>query len=331
MMLFLVCVLGLHLILCAGIVLAVCIGKIRLSCAAFPLAFLCLFFGPVCVLSFLAYQKKNRREAAAEPSEFPEEKAREIYRLFGFTEERDRNAVFSEDIPDLHPFGAFPDAAAGAETESVVPLEDALIVSAADVRRRLMMDILRSDTAPFYGLLEEARRNNDTEVVHYAATAMAELGKKYDTRLETYEKLHSESPGDLGILRDYCACLRGYLELGMLKGLALSVRRNTYITLLLKLNEKEETSETCHALAEQYLLTGDYEKADTLISDMEKKWRDKEEILLLRLEYAVRVGNGEQVKALADSALRRHQYLGKETRSRLMFWAGHSVRGETDS
>ena len=331
MMLFLVCVLGIHLILCAGIVLAVCIGKTRLSSAVYPMAFLCLFFGPVCVLSFLAYRKKNGRETAAGAEGSQKENEREICRLFGFEKERERNTLFAEDIPDPHPFGAFPDDAAGTEAESVVPLEDALTVSAADVRRRLMMDILRSDPDPFYGLLEEARRNNDTEVVHYAATAMAELGKKYDTRLETYEKLHRESPEDLGIMRDYCTCLRGYLELGMLRGLALSVRRNTYITLLLELNEKEETSETCCALAKQYLLTGDYEKADALISDMEMKWRDNEEILLLRLEYAVRIGNGGQVRALADSALRQRRYLGKETRSRLMFWAGHSVRGENES
>ena len=48
------------------------------------------------------------------------------------------------------------------------------------------MDILNDDPSKYIELLEKARMNEDVEVVHYAITAMVELSKDYDSKLQTF-------------------------------------------------------------------------------------------------------------------------------------------------
>ncbi len=50
-------------------------------------------------------------------------------------------------------------------------------------RRELIMNVL-NDNRGNMELLKQARMNEDVEVVHYAITAMVELSKEYDYRLQ---------------------------------------------------------------------------------------------------------------------------------------------------
>ena len=64
------------------------------------------------------------------------------------------------------------------ESENVVPLQDALIMDDPSVRRSVMLDVLMSGTKSYIPVINEARMNDDVEVVHYATTAMVELSKE---------------------------------------------------------------------------------------------------------------------------------------------------------
>ena len=80
--------------------------------------------------------------------------------------------------------------------EQVVPLEDALLLNEAGVRRELIMDVLNDNPGEYMELLKKARMNDDVEVVHYAITAMVELSKDYDYRLQQWEKRYARHPED---------------------------------------------------------------------------------------------------------------------------------------
>ena len=67
--------------------------------------------------------------------------------------------------------------------ETTVPLEEALIVNSAEQRRKLIFSVLNDDPMQYYDLLQQARMNEDSEVVHYAATAMAQISKQADLTL----------------------------------------------------------------------------------------------------------------------------------------------------
>lgn len=68
--------------------------------------------------------------------------------------------------------------------KKIVPLEEALLINEPGVRRELIMDVLNDDPEEYMDLLKQARMNEDVEVVHYAITAMVELSKEYDFRLQ---------------------------------------------------------------------------------------------------------------------------------------------------
>lgn len=59
----------------------------------------------------------------------------------------------------------------------VVPLEEALIVNDPAERRRLMLSMLTEEPDAYLAQLQAAKLNDDVEVAHYAATAVADVGQ----------------------------------------------------------------------------------------------------------------------------------------------------------
>ena len=55
------------------------------------------------------------------------------------------------------------------------------------------------------------------EVVHYAITAMVELSKDYDSRLQTMERTYAAAPDDPVVLDEYCDFMENYLRQGLLE------------------------------------------------------------------------------------------------------------------
>lgn len=72
----------------------------------------------------------------------------------------------------------------------VVPLEEALLLNDSSRRRELIMNVLNDNPGEYVELLKQARMNEDVEVVHYAITAMVELFKEYDYRLQKLRKIY---------------------------------------------------------------------------------------------------------------------------------------------
>jgi hypothetical protein len=56
-----------------------------------------------------------------------------------------------------------------------VPIEEALVVNSARERRQIIMDVLNDNPVEYIQFLQKAGNNEDTEVVHYAVTAMVEI------------------------------------------------------------------------------------------------------------------------------------------------------------
>lgn len=93
--------------------------------------------------------------------------------------------------------------------EEIIPLEEALVLQDKEVSRWMLMEIVSRAPAKFIDLLFLARQDEDTEVVHYATTLIAEISRQYDIRLQTLDKKHQENPSDYRTLAEYCAVLAG--------------------------------------------------------------------------------------------------------------------------
>ena len=110
--------------------------------------------------------------------------------------------------------------------DMVVPLEEALLVDSPAQKRKLILSVLTDDPAGYYDLLQQARMDNDSEVVHYASTALSQITKEADLKLQKLEQRYAAAPDDAAVLEEYCNYLESYLKDGFVQGRAAEIQRH---------------------------------------------------------------------------------------------------------
>lgn len=113
----------------------------------------------------------------------------------------------------------------------VVPLEEALIVNDPAERRRLMLSMLTEEPDAYLAQLQAAKLNDDVEVAHFAATAVAQISKESDLKLQQLERAFKTDPSAQN-LNEYCDFLGEYLGSGLAEGRVAQIQRQQYARLL---------------------------------------------------------------------------------------------------
>lgn len=306
-----------HASACLLLLLLTIVKLLPIPYAAYPMMVLVPLFGPLALLLFGIHLRRKSAEASVDISRFQLEN--EIYRSMGMDTVRS-DIVPLEEAIFLNPADTRRNLMLDMMKESVVPLEEALTISNSQVRRKLMLDVLNSDTAKYYALLEQARLNDDVEVVHYAVTAMSELNKKYDLMIAEFTKALDADPEDVEILGRYCSCLKQYLALGLADGAILDLRQRACIAAYQKLCEKQPLERYFCDLARQQMLANNFAAAEQTLQTLDTQFPDSEDIRLLRLEYFARRGDGETVQRMAFSVWTGEMYLSQKAKETLAFW-----------
>lgn len=191
-----------------------------------------------------------------------------------------------------------------AGTAATVPLEEALILDTAEQRRKLILSVLTEDPVQYYDLLQQARMNDDSEVVHYAATAMAQISKQADLALQQDARRFADDPNDREVLAAYANALERSLKLQ----LADSPREEGY-------------SLGCR-LAEVQLQLQEYKAAEQTLEELVRRWPVRETPWLLRLRSAAARKSGAEVRSILQQMERTQVYLSAAGRQELAFWKG---------
>lgn len=224
------------------------------------------------------------------------------------------------------------------EQKEIIPLEEVLIVNDAKIRRKLIIDILHDNPERYMDVLMQARLNEDVEVVHYATTAMAELSKNYDERLQKLEQKYEKDPDNWDRINEYCLFMKQYLENGLVEGTLEITRREQYSRLLEKKKsleaadggqqtekERRNLKNTFWELVKNEFLLSHNKYAAELLEEMGQLFAGTEEYLMLKAELYARLGMGEafkeQIRQIESSGI----YLSHENRETLKFWKGQSV------
>ena len=121
----------------------------------------------------------------------------------------------------------------------VVPLEEALIVNDPGDRRRLMLSMLTEDPDAYLAQLQAAKLNDDVEVAHYAATAVVQISKESDLKLQQLERAFKTDPSSHN-LDAYCDFLGTYLDSGLAEGRVAQIQHQQYARLLARRCERED-------------------------------------------------------------------------------------------
>lgn len=219
----------------------------------------------------------------------------------------------------------------------LIPLQEALLLNDATVRRELMMDILYEDPGQFVDSLKEARMNDDTEVVHYATTAMVEVQKEFDLRLQKTEKAYRDSPEDENILNEYIGLLEEYMASGLLEGNMLNEQRRRYNELIdrkiavHKADEEENIANYLKKIENLLYLPINGEVAET-IEYVINKWPSSEKGYLLKMKYYVAIRDRKGIDNTLQQIIDRKVYLSPAGREVMDFWredAENSYNGKS--
>ncbi|WP_156907886.1 hypothetical protein [Atopococcus tabaci] len=137
--------------------------------------------------------------------------------------------------------------------ESVVPLEEALLLEEPAVRRELMLDIIQEDPKRYISMLKKVRLGDDAEVSHYASTALMQIQREYEMDLRKKEDALHARPGDEEAVSAYLDKLKEYIQSGLLANNAVLAQRRKLNTMLVQLLAESDGDKQLYADAVENL------------------------------------------------------------------------------
>lgn len=201
----------------------------------------------------------------------------------------------------------------------VVPLEEALIVNDPSDHRRLMLSMLTEDPDAYLAQLQAAKLNDDVEVAHYAATAVAQISKESDLKLQQLERAFKTDPTAEN-LDAYCDYLGTYLDSGLAEGRVEQIQRQQYARLLARRCEREDGAVLRIRYATALADAGELDEAEAVATQLVADTPDEQEAWMLCLRLSVMRRDGEAVQQVIDAIDNQHVYLSAENREQLAFW-----------
>lgn len=203
---------------------------------------------------------------------------------------------------------------------TTVPIEEALVVNSAKERRSIIMDVLNDNPKEYIEFLQKAGNNEDTEVVHYAVTAMVEISKENDYMLQNLEREYVANPDDPLVLEKYIDFLWSCLSQNLMQGQVEVINRELFCSLINKKIELGGVLNDYIRSIENDLKRGQFTLAGATLDKMESEYSQNEEYYLLKLQYLASLGRGEEIKKLLTEIDDRHIFLSSKAKEVLAFW-----------
>lgn len=201
-----------------------------------------------------------------------------------------------------------------------VPIEEALLVNSPKERRTIIMDVLNDNPKEYIEFLQKAGNNEDTEVVHYAVTAMVEISKENDYLLQDFERQYAANPEDSAILEKYTDFLWSCLAQNLMQGQVEVLNRELFSTLMQKKIAAGGSITDYKRVIENELKRKQYTLASEYLRQMKENYPKREEYYLLRLQYLASLGRGEDIKKLLNEVVESHIFLSSKSKEVLAFW-----------
>lgn len=204
---------------------------------------------------------------------------------------------------------------------NTVPIEEALVVNSAKERRTIIMDVLNDNPKEYIEFLQKAGNNEDTEVVHYAVTAMVEISKENDYQLQNFERQYAANPDDITVIEQYTDFLWNCLSQNLMQGQVEVLNRELFSSLIQKKMSLVEASITDFKRAvENDLKRKNFTQASVTLREMKRMYSDSEQYYLSKLDYLASLGRGDDIKSLINEIYKRNIFLSSKAKEVLAFW-----------
>ena len=210
-----------------------------------------------------------------------------------------------------------------AHEHDTVPVEEALIVNDAGQRRHLMLSVLNDSPAAYLDVLQAARLNDDVEVAHYAATAMAQISREGDMELQRLERAWFDRPHDAQVRDSYVSYLEEYLASGLAEGAAAQIQRRRYVELLEAQLADAQPGKGLPSrvrLVGALIDAGELTRAEQVAAETMQRYPRSEDAWMLRVRVAAARRDGAGVRSAIDELRASGVFISAPNREALAFW-----------
>lgn len=129
-----------------------------------------------------------------------------------------------------------------------VPIEEALIVSNVHSTRRLILNVLKEDTENYIQSINQATDNPDSEVSHYAATAITDIMNRFKQEEKKLKANYEAEPSNEVAAEKYWNHICQFLETAVLP----RVEQKHYFKILANLTHQLEAELPWIVTGEKY-------------------------------------------------------------------------------
>lgn len=201
-----------------------------------------------------------------------------------------------------------------------VPIEEALLLNDSAIKRELTMSMLKDQPSNVVALLQQARMNEDVEVVHYATVMLAELHKEYDLKIQDLKQELLKQPDDITILEQLCLELEDYLASGLVAGKFAESSRRQYIDLLRRKVAISHELKDYLRLGGQYLALGEGQRLRQILDYCQVQWPMEEAYRVFQFQALVAQGDRLGLQQFYQDIETRQVYLSRHNRQIIDAW-----------
>ncbi len=205
---------------------------------------------------------------------------------------------------------------------NIISLEESLLINDVHTKRRQLLDALKMDASKYIDALKIALMDTDSETSHYAASAIAEIKRNLDLRIQEIEVLYEKNKSDVEILKQYAAVIEEYLSSNLLDELDTSMYLYTYIQLLESLIELESNNMRYYDQLTQALYrVQEYQKMGDYCQRFLNKY-ETENAYISNLKYCYQINDKENFKIILNKLKHSQIKLSHKGRNIIRFWIG---------
>lgn len=215
------------------------------------------------------------------------------------------------------------------ESETAVPLEEALMINDTNTRRKLMLDILHKNPDEYIDLLQRTRTEGDVEITHYATTTMMKLQTEYEQKLQQLHNRRMLNPKNLSVLKAYEKELQKYINSGLITENILRMYRDTLKEILAALiRENPEHKRYYFSQIDNLLELGRMEEAEQEIAVTKEKWPQDERVYMAMVKFFFLQKDGEAIQNVLHIVEENHVYLSHKGKDWYRFWKHGEIENE---
>lgn len=95
---------------------------------------------------------------------------------------------------------------------NILPIEELLTLEDTTIKRRQVIDTLKQDLTGLLDKLQLALRDDDVETSHYAASAISEIKRSMDLKLQQMQRIYDQQHDQLDTVDQYIEILKEYIS-----------------------------------------------------------------------------------------------------------------------